>query len=488
MKHDEGFTPENVEEQIDLFTFSQHEGSSPSAQVVQQLHEHYEEDKRSAERIWKCVAQYAVEHDIELQQDAGQPEPSHEVFEEKPPLVKSGSLPNKRKSRSWLALIAATLCVVVLVGSLSLVLQTVRSNHIGHQGSTQLSPGETSHGLYFFGKGVAEKLDFQTHKPVWQTPISSKSPANFSVWFSAGGMAYLSLGTGQLYALDANNGHIRWIKQGLNVGQLYMDDGLLYIRNGSLSPSETLYALDPANGQTKASYKAPAAGWNAPIVVNGILYYASASTSTGELFAIRLSDQTQLWHQQLAPHQIVMNGFQVKNGIVYANVMTLQTAGATGTTGIIIAFDARTGTKKWETIAMPVGVRTSEITNTTIYSASIGDLDAFNALTGQHLWHQKTDTTQLLFDADTLYIAYLTNPPAGGVAALKPEDGSHLWEKSLYGQEVGSPLGVQNGVIYTLSNNGQGQNRAIDAFKTDDGSHLWHLPIGTYMEYEVAFL
>jgi len=133
---------------------------------------------------------------------------------------------------------------------------------------------------------------------------------------------------------------------------------------------------------------------------------------------------------------------------------------------------------------MPMGVRTWEITNTTIYSASIGQLDAFNALTGQHLWQQKTDTAQILFDSDTLYIAYEANPPGGGIAALKPADGSQIWKASLYGLAT---EWVQNGVIYTVSNDGKGQNRAIDAFKADDGSHLWHLPIGSYMDYRVAF-
>lgn len=486
MKHDEGFTPENVEEQIDLFTFSPNEESSPSAQVVQQLHKHYEEDKCSAERIWKSVAQYAVEHNIELQPDAGRPGPLHEVFEERPLPAKSGSLPNKRERPSWLALMAATLCVVVLVGSLSLVLQMVRSSHTGpqtpHQGSAQHPSDETSHGLYLFGKGVVEKLDLQTHKPVWQTPISSKSPTDLPpMWFSAiGDAVYLCL-AGQFYAVDANDGHIRWIKQGLIVG-LYMDDGLLYVMNGPPTPLETLYALDPANGQIKTSYKAPT-GWNASVVVNGILYYASST----DLFAIRLSDKTQVWHQLIASNQQVED-LQVKNGMVYATVMTLWTGGPPVTTGLIITFDAGTGAKKWETSAMPMGVRTSEITNTTIYSASIGQLDAFNALTGKHLWQQKTDTDRLLFDSDTLYIAYMVNPPGGGIAALKPEDGSHVWEKSLYGQGLDSPLGVYNGVIYTDSNDGKGQNRAIDAFKADDGSHLWHLPIGASLDYEVAFL
>lgn len=491
MKHDEGFTPENVEEQIDLFTFSSNAGLSPSAQVIQQLHEHYEEDRRSAERIWKSVAQYAVEHNIELQPDAGQPGPLHEVIEERPLPAKSGSLPKKRERPSWLALIAATLCVVVLVGSLSLVLQMVRSSHTGsqtsHQGSAQYSSDEISHGLYLFGKGGVEKLDLQTHKPVWQTSIPSKPSTDslpIPTWFSAtGDTVYLYL-AGQLYALDANDGHIRWIKQGLSVGQLYMDDGLLYIRDNFLSPSGTLYALDPANGQIKASYKAPATGWDIKAVVNGTLYYTS---STG-IFAMRLSNQTQVWHQELASNQRVED-LQVKNGMVYATVMTLWTGGTPVTTGLIIAFDARTGAKKWETSAMPMGVRTSEITNTTIYSASVGELDAFNALTGKHLWQQGIDTTRLLFDADTLYISYMINPPAGGIAALKPEDGSHVWETSLNAvQEAGSPLGVQNGVIYTVSNDGKGQNRAIDAFKADDGSHLWRLPIGPVTEYEVAFL
>ncbi len=486
MKHDDEFMPESVEEQIDQLAYSLHqEPLSPSAQVIQQLHEYYEADTRSAERMWERLAPHVAKHTSTMQPVADKPRLSNEAHKERFQAMKSGILFAGWEGPSRLASVAAVLFVVLLVGSLLAVLQTAHFSHTGSQpnsGSQSNSHG-SSHALYISKKGEVTKLDPQTRKSIWQTSIPLKSSS-----LDAGALViiddtvYLDDLADHFYALDARDGHIRWSHEGLNVGLPKMVDGLLYVEKGSLiTGSQVLYALDPADGKIKATYKAPAKGGYSPIVANGILYYATDTN----LYAVRLSDQKQVWSKKLASTQ-QLESLQVKNGLVYAQVMVMHPP--TGTHGLIMAFDARTGEKRWESSAMPTGVRFSAITDTTLYSASIGSLDAFDAHTGKQLWHQNIDTFNIQVNSDTLYIGYMTAPMEGstGIAALRAGDGTFLWRANLAWQEADSPLGLQDGVLYTTSNNGK--NGAIDAFKTSDGSRLWHMPLsGDATQWHVVF-
>jgi outer membrane protein assembly factor BamB len=220
--------------------------------------------------------------------------------------------------------------------------------------------------------------------------------------------------------------------------------------------------------------------WNSPTVANGILYYA---TDQG-LQAVRLSDKKQLWQVQGLPGQS-MDQIQVKNGAIYIQIMQMHTGA--GTDGIVLTVDAKSGRKLWQSSSMPTGVREMSISSNTIYCASIGRLDAFDIHSGRLLWRQNLDTGKILIEGDTLYLGLLTQQEGvTGLDAVKASSGQVLWQKDLAWQIGDSPLGLQNGVIYTASNNGH--DGGLDAFDAGGGSLLWHMPVsGSYAQWQVAF-
>ena len=58
MNDDKGFTPETVEEQIDQHAFSPSPlPFSANARVIREVQAYYEEDRRSAARMWARLVQ-----------------------------------------------------------------------------------------------------------------------------------------------------------------------------------------------------------------------------------------------------------------------------------------------------------------------------------------------------------------------------------------------------------------------------------------------
>src|SRR6516225_7690217 len=76
MNYDDPFTPETIEEQIDQHTFSpSHLPLSPNARVIQGLQAHYEEDQRSAARMWERLVQRVSELENDAVGTAARPCP-----------------------------------------------------------------------------------------------------------------------------------------------------------------------------------------------------------------------------------------------------------------------------------------------------------------------------------------------------------------------------------------------------------------------------
>ncbi len=230
------------------------------------------------------------------------------------------------------------------------------------------------------------------------------------------------------------------------------------------------------NGKIKATYKAPQGGWYAP-VVNGVRYYVSGSKSGGTgLYALQLSSQKQLWHQQFPADQSIGYGdISVKNGIVYMSSMILATGNRKNSAGLIYAFNASTGKQLWKSPELPTGVRTFLVSDDDIvYCASIGDFDVFDGHTGKRLWHQHIDTSDMLLNAGVLYINDSTTPK--GIVALRARDGKKIWwVASDAGNSAFPFLGLQRGIIYTIADDGK--VGGIDALRASDGTRLWHLSI-----------
>jgi len=474
MKHDDEFAPETIEEQIDQFAYSlREEPLSSGAQVIQKLHAYYEEDQRSTERIWERLTPYVAKQES----TTGQPEAENEIFAEKMLPRKPERRSVRRKGSPQLALIAAVFCTSLVVGCLLFVFQMVHSTH------TSSSTSAGSHGLYISRKGEVSRLDPQTRKTVWRT-IIPKSGINVGFLVVLNDTVYLNL-SGQFYALNASDGHIRWSDKNFSAFPLDVVDGLLYARAVDF---KHLYVLNPTDGKIKAIYT-PADGksWNTPTVANGILYYGTGA----DLYAITPANHHIIWHQRPVSlstnEESIVEDIQVKNGIAYTRVLLMNTP--TGPHYLIVAFDARTGEKLW---GPKTDAHILAISDTTVYTTATSltpsaQLDALDAHTGTLLWHQTINPSKIqtasdwhsiikiLVDPDMLYVSYDSRSSAGGVVALKVSDGTLLWQAKVDNQEAFSPQAIQDRTVYTISNDGK--NGMIDAFNASNGSLLWHMSL-----------
>jgi outer membrane protein assembly factor BamB len=301
-----------------------------------------------------------------------------------------------------------------------------------------------------------------------------------------------------LFAFDAGKGKFRWSSVfDSDVGEISLVNSRLYVYSFWLNiggNNDKFYVVDPTNGKFKV-YRVPQGGLDAP-TVNGVRYYVGGSNPIGpnprgpNLYALKLSNQKQLWHQQFAANQtLTLGNVAVKNGIVYVPSMILASGNRKNSAGLLYAFDATTGKQLWKSFEMPVGIRNFMVADDMVYCASIGDLDAFDSHTGKHIWHLHSNTVDLLVNAGVLYINYITNTISydGGIEALQAKNGKKLWQTSFTGTGEHNLLGLQRGIIYTIADNGTVGN--IDALKASDGTRLWNLSINgdaTKLEAAVA--
>jgi len=271
----------------------------------------------------------------------------------------------------------------------------------------------------------------------------------------------------------------------VTVDTIAMVNNLLYVYPSSgftNNNNQFYYAVNPANGKMKATYRIPPGGWYSPIV-NGVQYFVGGSALTGlppGLYAVNLSSKKQLWHHQFPASQGLDENVVVKDGIVYVSPMIMATGNRKNSAGLLYAFDANTGKQLWKSLEMPTFVRNFIVTNGVVYcasgGASSGDLVAFDSHTGKLIWHLPFKANGLLVNAGVLYLDYATNSISdGGIAALQTKDGKQLWKTAFTGTGEPHLLGLRRGIIYTIAGNGTVGN--IDALRASDGAKLWNLSI-----------
>jgi outer membrane protein assembly factor BamB len=390
---------------------------------------------------------------------------------------------------AWLApLAAAVLCTALLVSSLLWVFQSLHSSQTSR-------PTNPSAGIYLNETDGIVKLDSQTHKVIWHTPITGRS--QFDVRWAPtvlGKVVYTYSGR-SLLAFNTQTGAFLWSRtfKDYIIRAPTLADGQLYVLTSSAT--FVCYALNPASGAilTTATLSmiplAWATGPQAPVVWNGVLYY----TDPTHLYAVQLPGAKPLWQRQVLPTLTPpitdrpipplqdLGPLSIINGVVYVTTRSVDAP------RYLFAFDARNGQQIWRSPALGYNFLFLAVTNSMIYVINqVDEIHAFNVHTHRLVWQKSlvgelNSVDDVAADANSLYVRSYNYSSQGGVdlIALNAANGQIRWQQqysfsSTYIQ--GNILGTYAGILYIDAWNGT--KGIFSALNPSNGSIRWQMPIG----------
>jgi eukaryotic-like serine/threonine-protein kinase len=282
-------------------------------------------------------------------------------------------------------------------------------------------------------------------------PKSETMPDPYDFYLSspaiAGGMVYFGSGDGNVYALDAANGSLKWKFATGDVvhSSPAIAGGTLYIG----SWDSYLYALDTTTGKEKWRFKTgedpefhnQIGIQSSPAVADGTVYFGCRDSN---IYAVDAATGKQRWAFNNKGSWVIVSP-AVRGGVIYA---------ATSDTGQFLALDAKTGRqiyaldlKRWPIFSSPA------IAGNMAYAGSFqGKLFAVDLTARRIAWTFETDASKTIGPAvmrpdGTLDFAALN----GGmfyddfVGAVARFEG--------FGAILSSPA-VDGGVVYVGSSDG----------------------------------
>ncbi|KUR80480.1 pyrrolo-quinoline quinone [Novosphingobium sp. Fuku2-ISO-50] len=312
--------------------------------------------------------------------------------------------------------------------------------------------------------GVLRAFNADTGKPVWTQ--SFDIPADTSAVFGGGaafddGMVYVTTGLGEVAALDAEKGTIKWRVKPLGPlrGSPTVGYGSVFI----MTQDNQIAALNAADGALQWNESGSLAqtgvfGVAAPAVGQGTIV---AGYSSGELIAYRYENGRQLWTDALARTSIATSVSTITdidadpiidNGRVYA----------LGQGGRMAAYELVTGQRIWELNL--AGISTPSVAGEWIFTLTDEDkLLCITKSTGKVRWlsqlpryHvEKKKKGPILWTGPVLAGGRLwVASSEGDIATVSVDDGKMTKAFHLDAGFTLAPV-VANNTLYVLDNSGR---------------------------------
>lgn len=268
---------------------------------------------------------------------------------------------------------------------------------------------------------------------------------------------FVASGLGKMVALDAQTGELKWARQTrvpLNSAPT-VDNGRVFV----ISDDNELFALNSNTGEVLWSYQgiietASMLTAPAPAVIDDVVI---APFSSGELIALRVQNGGVLWQDALsstarltplASLNDISGGPAIADGYVIA----------TAQSGVMTAFDLRTGQRVWSQPAGSLSIPL--IAGDVVFTATTtGQIAALSKLDGTVLWIQQLENfknekkrkertvwTGPLLAGNRLIVA----SSRGDVKALDPRSGSIVKEMTLKAPIFVPPV-IANETVYLLT-------------------------------------
>jgi outer membrane protein assembly factor BamB len=346
--------------------------------------------------------------------------PSSEQIPETTPINRPGAKPARRRWGRGMALLAAALCVALLVGSLLTVFGLIKR---GTQPGTV--PGTQA--LYIVTRGWLQKVDARTGVPIWQAQIpyeksNVRPPINFPL--VGNGSVYIT-SNNSLLAFNEKTGVQLWsvqltggsAEEGGQFVQPVFADGRLYYTlqqyaSNSNQVSFHIDAFDASSGRVLWHYQ-PAGSIDGIAVSNNTVYVTFEKWSVhnshnisaeNDLTALNAADGSQKWSAKTGASPVralrILNGdseMVVENGIVYQLLSSAACGGKNGS--CLFAWRADTGASLWHSQNLVPAAFTQDMSlfqftggliaaGNALYIDSIDGLFALDASNGRVLWQQ----------------------------------------------------------------------------------------------------
>lgn len=281
---------------------------------------------------------------------------------------------------------------------------------------------------------------------------------------SSDGIVYFGSSDGNLYALDAQTGSLRWKFKtgGIIHSSPALFDGVVYIG----SWDTYLYAIDAKTGEQKWKFKTgdhPGVhlleGIQAsPAYYDGMVYLGARD---GYFYAIKASTGEMAWKYS-ADNSWIVTTAAAKDDVVYFG---------TSDSYLFIAVDAKTGIEKFKFKAHGYVYSSPAIVNNTAYFGDFtGAIYAIDLASGAQFWHTTNTSSssrngkKVLNAIGDLDFAYA----AAGDDASMYATGAKVMDKFYsLGSIVSSPV-IAKGVIYFGS--ADGYLYAVNLEKESEGT------------------
>lgn len=301
----------------------------------------------------------------------------------------------------------------------------------------------------------------ETGKKLWDmdvAPSSERGDATGGGLTLADGKLFVATGYGEVLALNPADGATLWRKsvQAPLRSAPAAGGGLVFV----VSIDNRLHALDATTGDVRWNHAgiietAGLLGAPSPALGSGALLVAYSS---GELFALRLSNGREMWADNLASSRReggVMSIAAIRGQPVLA--ANGQAALAVSNSGRMVAIDTRSGQRVWD--QRIGGNQMPWVSGTTVFMVSNqAQLMALNLIDGRIRWisplaqwkHPETHDGVIawygpIFAGGKLW---LTNSE-GHLRSFDPADGKEL-EIIKTGTAITRPPIVADGTLYTL--------------------------------------
>jgi outer membrane protein assembly factor BamB len=530
----EPFAPEIVDEKIEQFLQVQDEQQQTDIHLVHELKSIYQGDAdilaRARTRLFQnesTITSVGTPHDRDKSKqnqsraDLQQRLMGHDITHEKQEarseknllhhyrrykhMKQETSQPEQAGTHRF-ALVAAVIFATFLVGSmagLAYFTHRASSSQTSQIGTAHPTPqkrdqAKTSKpksskgmpgsipGVYISTDHNVIRTDVQTGKIFWTYKVAT------SEIVSDRDTVYIRLESksqnakSAIVALDAQSGKVRWThKFDAMLGDVVVSNGVVYggvaFISGSANdkPSSIVYALNSADGAEQAKYQI-GTGYVEQINISAGILYVTAGNS---LSATNLSDGKQLWSITTNNTKEITSKPQVANGFVYIMIQDLTDTSGNGIS-VIVAFNANSGAKVWQSETAGHGTLMMSVTDTTIYvGTNDGIVAAYDALHGKHLWSYTTGVNGplSLFVADGVVYASVNatidNSFNGSeeIIAVDASTGQERWHTSVKSGAI-AMIVASNGFVYVTSDTGPASS-VLYALKTTGGSQIWNTSI-----------